>query len=68
MRVKYKRKEIFRIKAILKGMSLAQLSRAIGKQRFYMNTSLRTGYVSPGAAKKICEVLDENFDSLFQIE
>lgn len=67
MKVKYKSKQDLRKKAIHKGLSLADLSRAVGKQRFYMNTSLRTGFVSPGMAKKICEVLGEDFTALFEI-
>ena len=68
MRVRYKDPMLAQVLILKNGMSYAEVSQELGKNRCYISKSLKSGCISPRTANKLCEVLNVDFDEVFKIE
>ena len=68
MRVRYIDPMSVQVLILKNGMSYAEVSQKLGKNRCYMSKSLKNGCISPRTANKLCEVLNVEFDEVFKIE
>jgi hypothetical protein len=66
MRIYYKDPKAFELLVIMNGYTHSALSKKIGKSRPYLNKSLSRGIIGADAAKKLIEVLDGDFDEIFE--
>jgi hypothetical protein len=67
MRIYYKDAKAFELLVIMSGYTHSALSKKIGKSRPYLNKSISRGIIGADAAKKLTEVLESEFDEIFEI-
>lgn len=67
MKIHYKDKEAFNLLVIVSGYTHSALSEKIGKSRPYINKSISRGIIGADAARKLTEVLESNFDEIFEV-
>lgn len=67
MKIHYKDTKAFELLVVMSGYTHSALSKKIGKSRPYLNKSISRGIVGAGAAKKLIETLEADFDEIFEV-